>query len=91
MNGFTRERVSFYIAMIATIIVFNLVGPAYAGLTTQEELWARLGRSIGALALPFLGYAIARFGFRKQRAAYLAFTIIAVLRMGMLLLAAARA
>ncbi|MDD7023113.1 MAG: hypothetical protein PUI29_11190 [Aeromonadales bacterium] len=90
MSAWTRERVSFYIAMIATVAVFNLVGPSYAGLTTQEELWARLGRSIGALALPFIGYAIARFGFKKQRAAYLAFTIIAVLRMGMLLFAQAQ-
>ncbi|MGN0908666.1 MAG: hypothetical protein ACI4NA_03525 [Succinivibrio sp.] len=90
MSAWTRERVSFYIAMAATVVVFNLAAPSYAGLTTQEELFSRLGRTIGALALPFFGYAIARFGFRKQRAAYIAFTLIAVLRMGMVLFAAAR-
>jgi hypothetical protein len=90
MKEWTRERVSFYIAMIATVVVFNLVGPSYTELTTQQELWSRLGRSIGALALPFIGYAVARFGFKNQRAAYITFTLIAVLRMGMLLFAAAR-
>lgn len=86
----TRERISFYIAMLATLIVFNLVGPSYTGLTTSQELFSRLGRCIGALVFPFIGYAIARFGFKKQRAAYIVFTVIAVFKMGLLLFVASK-